>query len=595
MKKTIIFLSVILMSSVSSYAQLRYQENITTSANALINSPAFLDATSHNPGNHRHDTATIVGAGLVFPRVDLTTAAMPANAAYAAGTAASTRWRFDGMIVYNVGTGTALTGGSDVVPGFYYYENKTTTATASPTIGNNQGGIWKPLGGGKNTGWEVVGGNTVTTNHVQISNITRNVSIPDGAQIVIVDEHGVMSTIDIFSLCELCRPICETPATPGEMTFITPSTIDVGGTVTIMVPLVSDVTYIWVLPNGLSGSSNTNSITITGVNAGTYPAGSITVMAFNECGGSGVRTSTIDVVVNEIDDCDPPATPGAMTITPNPVNVGNNITATVPHVPGIVYAWTYPSSLTLVGSPIGNSVTFTTTIATTYPAGSISVKAISAECGESAAASASLVAVEVQNIPTLPCGGAVNIGGAVWACSNVDAPGTFAATSSSSGMFYQWNRRTAWAATGTVSGFPVNSHDTGTSWTAANDPCPTGWRVPTGTEIENLWAASRVYITSAQSNSLGLSPARAGYIFGTSSVPAAFNPAVHLFLPIADGRHFSSGNLIGQGWGYYWSSTVSSRTNESYYISFNSSGRGPVTPPTTTFRGNAFNVRCVKQ
>jgi len=78
----------------------------------------------------------------------------------------------------------------------------------------------------------------------------------------------------------------------------------------------------------------------------------------------------------------------------------------------------------------------------------------------------------------------VSINGVIWAKCNVDAFGTFAAAPESYGMFYQWNRRTGWSSTDPLTSSPAgavwnSSIPTGDVWTAANDPCPTGWRVPT--------------------------------------------------------------------------------------------------------------------
>ena len=79
----------------------------------------------------------------------------------------------------------------------------------------------------------------------------------------------------------------------------------------------------------------------------------------------------------------------------------------------------------------------------------------------------------------------VVINGVTWATRNVDKPNTFAAKPESTGCFYQWNRPTAWAATGDVTGWN-NTYPEGTTWATANDPCPAGWRVPTRAEIESL-------------------------------------------------------------------------------------------------------------
>ena len=47
----------------------------------------------------------------------------------------------------------------------------------------------------------------------------------------------------------------------------------------------------------------------------------------------------------------------------------------------------------------------------------------------------------------------VRINGIVWATRNVAAPGTFVAKPEDAGMFYQWNRKVAWAPTGSVTGW----------------------------------------------------------------------------------------------------------------------------------------------
>jgi len=85
----------------------------------------------------------------------------------------------------------------------------------------------------------------------------------------------------------------------------------------------------------------------------------------------------------------------------------------------------------------------------------------------------------------------VEINGVVWAPCNVDAPGTFAAKPEYPGMFYQWNRKKGWPATGDVTGWD-SSIPTGTTWEKANDPSPAGWRVPTLDEIKTLLDTNKV-------------------------------------------------------------------------------------------------------
>ncbi|OCA75774.1 hypothetical protein BBI00_11825 [Chryseobacterium arthrosphaerae] len=125
-----IFTTVLAIASVSLSAQLR--NNLTPANGAVTSTTAFLDASSSSTWN----SSTNNGKGLVFPRtnlVSMTTLAAPVN-----GLPTAFPTLLDGMIVYNTATGTAATGtaGVSVVPGFYYYDNKTSTLN---------GGTWKPF------------------------------------------------------------------------------------------------------------------------------------------------------------------------------------------------------------------------------------------------------------------------------------------------------------------------------------------------------------------------------------------------------------------------------------------------------------------
>ena len=132
MKKVIILVYILCAGVWTIHAQVR----IVNSANqtGLTNSPAFIDASSNPAVNNSEN----VGKGLIFPRVDLS--ALTAFPSVSAGLPTSFPSRFDGMIVYNISTsGTAGVGSTEgtLSPGFWYYENKSST---------NDGGTWKPLG-----------------------------------------------------------------------------------------------------------------------------------------------------------------------------------------------------------------------------------------------------------------------------------------------------------------------------------------------------------------------------------------------------------------------------------------------------------------
>ena len=137
----------------------------------------------------------------------------------------------------------------------------------------------------------------------------------------------------------------------------------------------------------------------------------------------------------------------------------------------------------------------------------------------------------------------VVINGVKWATRNVDAPGTFAAHPEDLGMFYQWNRKKAWSATGDVTGW-VNYDSIAYSWEKSNDPSPKGWRVPTLEEIKTLFDANKVSNEWTTENGIN----------GRKFVDKATGKT--LFLPAAGYRHINCGTLCDIGSrGSYWSSS----------------------------------------
>ena len=126
-----------------------------------------------------------------------------------------------------------------------------------------------------------------------------------------------------------------------------------------------------------------------------------------------------------------------------------------------------------------------------------------------------------------------------WATRNVDMPGTFAANPEDFGMLFQWNRKKAWNTIDEeVEGWD-NTPAMGTQWYAENDPCPPGWRVPTGQELQTLGRVS-----NERANINGID----GRLFG--SAPN------QIFLPFA-GMRWTGGELDSSGAvGYYWGSTL---------------------------------------
>ena len=172
----------------------------------------------------------------------------------------------------------------------------------------------------------------------------------------------------------------------------------------------------------------------------------------------------------------------------------------------------------------------------------------------------------------------VEINGIVWATRNVDAPGTFAENPEDAGMFFQWNRRVGWPATGYEWPNPMpgwdSSNPEGTEWYAENDPCPAGWRVPTNLELISLRNAGHEWTTENGVN---------GRKFGTAPY--------QIFLPAVGVRDGGIGAFFDANErGAYWTSTPHSNLG-AVDLLFNSS----FTIIADAFRPNGLSVRCVKR
>jgi len=165
----------------------------------------------------------------------------------------------------------------------------------------------------------------------------------------------------------------------------------------------------------------------------------------------------------------------------------------------------------------------------------------------------------INDDPRLISDVGVVINGVKWATRNVDAPGTFAAKPEDPGKFYQWNRKTAWPATGNVTGWD-NTYSEGDTWAKNNDPSPEGWRVPTLDEFKTLFDTEKVAQRDTSMNSIK------GQMFtdkitGDSLflfLPAigVRTPAVYMDIPAIDLQTSPGGRLSNAGTdGNYWSST----------------------------------------
>jgi len=148
----------------------------------------------------------------------------------------------------------------------------------------------------------------------------------------------------------------------------------------------------------------------------------------------------------------------------------------------------------------------------------------------------------------------VFINGVKWAKRNVASPGKFADNPEDAGMFYQWNRKVAWPATGDITDWD-NSYPSGTTWEKLNDPSPTGWRLPNFAEIQKLIDTKKVRSKWATVNGV-----KGRKFFDIASGDS-------IFLPAVGGRYGSRGKLVSSGaCGFYWSS-AQFYTNDGRYLS----------------------------
>ena len=168
-----------------------------------------------------------------------------------------------------------------------------------------------------------------------------------------------------------------------------------------------------------------------------------------------------------------------------------------------------------------------------------------------------------------------------WATRNVGIPGTFATKPEDAGMFYQWNRIKAWSTTGDIIDWD-GRNPTGNTWAKANDPCPTGWRVPTFEEILTLLDTRKVSNEWTTLNGVN------GRIFTDVTTGNS------LFLPAAGNRYHSNGTLYDVGeHGCYWSSKAGGSSISAYGLFFSNSNKAATN--NYSGRGIGLSVRAVAE
>ena len=177
----------------------------------------------------------------------------------------------------------------------------------------------------------------------------------------------------------------------------------------------------------------------------------------------------------------------------------------------------------------------------------------------------------------------VTINGVVWATRNVDEPGKFAAKPESFGMFYLWNKKLGWSSTD-----PLKNSNGGTiwepitgggpAWATDNDPCPTGWRIPTGAELSKLANNAIVTRVWGEKNSVK------GYFFAHNGN--------EIFLPAAGCRGGSGTLALTGADGRYWGSGTAYMTVHGLLFRESMMSDGYSGPLGLN---EAWSIRCVKK
>ena len=328
-------------------------------------------------------------------------------------------------------------------------------------------------------------------------------------------------------------------------------------------------------PGNITATGASSPIIVTGLINGT--AYTFTVVATNAAGNSVASAASLAVTPFTVPDAptSPVATAGnsqaSVAFTAPAFNGGSAITGyTVTSSPGGFTATGASSPLVVTGLTNGTAYTFT---------------AVATNAAGNSVASAASTAV----IPG--CGAFISAGVyKVFACFNLGASTTGdpnVPVQGIHGNYYQWGSSTVVAnastPAGAISGWNTIAAVNG-AWSDAsktgNDPCPTGFRVPTNAQ----WSGVITYNTVSRT--------------GSWLNDGNFTTAVHwgpnastktLTLPAAGARGFD-GTLNGRGGnGSYWSSTGNGTNAWALSFNFNSAFS------SLTGRTFGFSVRCVSE
>lgn len=198
---------------------------------------------------------------------------------------------------------------------------------------------------------------------------------------------------------------------------------------------------------------------------------------------------------------------------------------------------------------------------------------------------------------------AARINGKIWMRHNLGAntalnPDQNPSVQGLYGNLYKWGNiqsvATATTPEGTISnwstiGNPRSSWNNGTEDAPVKtpaDPCPTGYRIPTATETQDL-------INSTTQSNIGNWVASNTDFSSAKVFKSKTNNNVQLNFPAAGYRHYLNGSLIGRGNnGYIWHSTLYTDTFPWRGLEYTTTGISILGAQSSEF---ARSVRCIAQ